>query len=92
MRTIAAWIFLIALAGLLATGVMTMRPFGEPPADMDDYIIANAQVETGSNNVVTGVLFDYRGLDTLGEAVVLFTAVGGVLLILRGVDKKGSKI
>jgi len=35
------------------------------------------------NNVVTAVLFDYRGLDTLGEATILFTAVSGVLTVLR---------
>jgi multisubunit Na+/H+ antiporter MnhB subunit len=50
---------------------------------MDDYIIQNAQEETGSNNVVTSVVFDYRGFDTLGEATILFTAVTGVLLLLR---------
>ena len=29
------------------------------------------------------VLLDYRGLDTLGEVSVLFTAVTGVLLLFR---------
>jgi len=28
-------------------------------------------------------VFDYRGFDTLGEATVLFTAVAGVLAVLR---------
>jgi len=28
-------------------------------------------------------VFDYRGFDTLGEATVLFTAVAGVVLVLR---------
>jgi multisubunit Na+/H+ antiporter MnhB subunit len=61
-----------------------LRPFGEPEySDMDDYIISNAQNETGANNAVTSVVFDYRGFDTLGEATVLFTAVAGVLLVLR---------
>jgi len=50
---------------------------------MDDYFIENAQNETGANNVVTSVVFDYRGYDTLGEATVLFTAVTGVGLALR---------
>ncbi|MCK7535773.1 MAG: hypothetical protein MZV63_34675 [Marinilabiliales bacterium] len=43
-----------------------------------------AQLErTGSANLVTGVVFDFRGYDTLGEAVVLVTAVLGVLTILQ---------
>ena len=70
-------------------GVMLIHPFGYPDAsDMDDYIIENAQEETGSNNVVTSVVFDYRGFDTLGEATILFTAVTGVLLLLRTVKRK----
>jgi multisubunit Na+/H+ antiporter MnhB subunit len=55
---------------------------------MDDYMIENSQEETGSNNVVAAVLFDYRGLDTLGEATILFTAVTGVLLLLRVSKRK----
>lgn len=43
---------------------------------------------TGSANLVTGVLFDFRGYDTLGEATILFTAAIGVLTILRLKGKK----
>ena len=35
-------------------------------------------------NVVTSVLADYRGYDTLGETTVIFTAGIGVLLLLKG--------
>jgi multisubunit Na+/H+ antiporter MnhB subunit len=58
---------------------------------MDDYMIANSQAETANNNVVAAVLFDYRGLDTLGEATVLFTAVTGVLLLFRALKKREKK-
>ncbi len=58
--------------------------FGEPKfTDMDHYYLHNSQNQTGANNVVTGIVFDYRGFDTLGEATVLFTAVLGVGLVLR---------
>ena len=50
---------------------------------MDDHMIEEGQNETKSNNIVTAVVFDYRGLDTLGEATVLFTAVCGVLMLFR---------
>ena len=40
--------------------------------------------ETGVPNVVTSVLADYRGYDTLGETTVIFTAGIGVMLLLRG--------
>ncbi|MCB1520578.1 MAG: DUF4040 domain-containing protein [Hyphomicrobiaceae bacterium] len=35
-------------------------------------------------NVVTAVLGDFRGYDTLGETTVIFTAGIGVMLLLRG--------
>jgi multicomponent Na+:H+ antiporter subunit B len=47
--------------------------------------------ETGSPNVVTSVLADYRGYDTLGETTVIFTAGIGVMLLLRGRRKRGAK-
>jgi len=77
-------ILLLVLVAFLVWGMQLIHPFGYPDAsNMDDYIIENAQEETGSNNVVTSVVFDYRGFDTLGEATILFTAVTGVLLLLR---------
>ena len=88
-RQVTGLIVLIVLVTFLVLGVMLIHPFGYPDAsDMDDYIIENAQEETGSNNVVAAVLFDYRGLDTLGEATILFTAVTGVLLLLRTLKRK----
>jgi multisubunit Na+/H+ antiporter MnhB subunit len=84
MRKVVGLILLLVLVAFLVWGVLLIHPFGYPDAsDMDDYIIQNAQEETGSNNVVTAVIFDYRGFDTLGEATILFTAVMGVLLLLR---------
>jgi len=65
-----------------------IHPFGNPQEnDMDSYIISNAQEETGANNAVTSVVFDYRGFDTLGEATILFTAVAGVVLLFRRLKK-----
>ena len=71
---------IIFIAFIYAT-VSEIHPFGMPPSQMDDYFINNGQKETGANNIVTAILFDYRGLDTLGEATVLFTAVTGVYML-----------
>jgi hypothetical protein len=43
-----------------------------------------AQEELGVNNVVTAVVFDYRGFDTLGEATVLFAAITSVFTVFWG--------
>ena len=89
MRRVAGLVLLLVLVAFLVSGMLLIHPFGDPsPTEMDDYIIENAQNQTGSNSVVASVVFDYRGLDTLGEATILFTAVTGVLLLLRATKRK----
>jgi multisubunit Na+/H+ antiporter MnhB subunit len=83
VKTILTFTVILILGGLFYR-VAADLPFGSPPnADMDVYYIEHAQTEAGANNVVTGILFDYRGFDTLGEATVLFIAVLGVGVIFR---------
>ena len=89
MRQVIGLIVLLVVIAFVVSGMLLfIHPFGYPPSDMDDYIIENAQEETGNNNVVASVVFDYRALDTYGEATILFTAVTGVLLLLRTVKRK----
>jgi multisubunit Na+/H+ antiporter MnhB subunit len=90
MRKVIGLVLLIVVVAFLVYGVVALiHPFGYPSqSDMDDYIIDNAQEQSGSNNVVASVVFDYRGLDTLGEATILFTAVTGVLLLLRTLKRR----
>ncbi|GAG41568.1 unnamed protein product [marine sediment metagenome] len=77
-------LFLALLLVFLFAAAIRLRDFGVPQdLEMDEYFISNAQQETASNNVVTSIVFDYRGLDTLGEATVLFTAAAGVVLLFR---------
>ncbi len=86
MNKILGGLALLAILGFLIVSVYNggMRDFGEPnQTDMDDYYTNNGQNETGNNNIVTSIVFDYRGFDTIGEATVLFTAVTGVVLVFR---------
>jgi multisubunit Na+/H+ antiporter MnhB subunit len=87
-RDIAAILFFSIVCIFLIFSAFMMHPFGAPDeTEMDQYIIDNAQEETGANNAVTSVVFDYRGFDTLGEATILFTAVAGVILVFRRLKK-----
>jgi multicomponent Na+:H+ antiporter subunit B len=47
--------------------------------------------ETNVPNVVTSVLADYRGYDTLGETTVIFTAGIGVMLLLRRTGRRTAE-
>ncbi len=51
-----------------------------------EHYLKEGKNETGSTNIVTAVVVDYRGFDTLGEVTVLFlasTGVGSVMYIFE---------
>lgn len=76
---------------LLLAAVLFVHPLGKPPrTEMDDYFILNGQAQTGCNNIVTSVVFDYRGMDTFGEATILFAAVAGIFMVLGEKNEKGQ--
>jgi len=87
-RTIATIFVFAIVAVFFFFGILLLHPFGHPgDAQMDDYMIVHTQNETGTNNGVTSIVFDYRGFDTLGEATILFSAVAGVMMLFRRVKK-----
>lgn len=74
---------LAALGALLLWAVGGLPDFGHPRgpyADLAPKIMLNERHVT---NAVTGVTFDLRGFDTLGEELILFASVIAVALLLR---------
>lgn len=81
-----------ALLGLGFTGALMMFSapdlpnFGDPDAaphtHVSDRYIREGEEETHAPNLVTAVLADYRGFDTLLEVCVILIAGLGVALIL----------
>ncbi|MES3517006.1 MAG: DUF4040 domain-containing protein [Natronomonas sp.] len=51
--------------------------------EVTGYYLAETYADTGVTNAVTAVLAAYRGFDTFGEAVVVFSAAVAVLVVLR---------
>ena len=88
VNVILVVIFGLFLLYFFRESIYTLDHFGEHVTRMSTAYIENAAEQTGSANLVTGVLFDFRGYDTLGEATILFTAVIGILTILRVKGKK----
>lgn len=60
---------------------LVLEALGHFPIPDLDYL-STAVIDTGSINVVTAILMDYRGFDTFGEATVIFTSVGVSAAIL----------
>ncbi len=84
----------IAVGAVLAYGMQGLPAFSDPQAPIHSHVapryLQDGLKETGVPNVVTAVLASYRGFDTLGETVVVFTAGVGVIALLRRRKKKGS--
>lgn len=77
-------IFLLVL--LYAEGDLAARGDPESPANVhvSPFYIQRALPDTKTPNLVTAVLADYRGYDTLGETVVIFAAgLACALVLLR---------
>lgn len=85
---IATVILLIILAFILGDAFKGLPDFGCPDLRMSEYYIEQGLKKTGAANLVASVILDFRAYDTLGEATVLFTAVMGILAVLR---RKGRK-
>jgi multicomponent Na+:H+ antiporter subunit B len=68
-------------------------PFGIPKTKVGRHYVDEGIEETGSVNIVTSVVVNYRGFDTLGEITVLFIASIGLGAVLKaGVKEKTKEI
>jgi multicomponent Na+:H+ antiporter subunit B len=88
ISAITTLLLLVILLYFFTVSIKLLDVPGKSSLRMAEHYIEGAASKTGSSNLVTGVVFDFRGYDTMGEAVVLVTAVLGVLTILRIRGKK----
>jgi multicomponent Na+:H+ antiporter subunit B len=82
-------------AGFIATFLFVavqafkdLPEFGYPIMRIANTYLKEGLVKTGASNLVSSVILDFRAYDTLGEATILFTAVIGVLTIVRRIGRK----
>jgi multicomponent Na+:H+ antiporter subunit B len=85
-RPIFALGVVVVTGSLLIYGTFDMPYFGDPEAPAHQHVapryLNDSMDEIGVPNVVTSVLASYRGFDTLGEVIVVFTAGIGVMSLL----------
>ncbi len=81
-----ALLITVATGLLLIYGLQDMPAFGSGAAPVHQWIspdyLRGTQEQIGIPNGVTAVLASYRGYDTLGEVVVIFTSLIGTLMLL----------
>jgi multicomponent Na+:H+ antiporter subunit B len=79
------------LAVLLALALIGLPDFDAPLGPVADVIAKHAVSERKATNTVMAVTFDYRGLDTLGEEFMIFTAALGAAVLLRTTRDEGQR-
>lgn len=62
--------------------------FGYPTMRVASTYLEEGLSKTGAANLVSSIVLDYRAYDTLGELAVLFTAVIGILAVVRRIGRK----
>jgi multicomponent Na+:H+ antiporter subunit B len=82
LLAIIAWGIIFSLSGI---------PFGENKIEVGKHYLSEGIRETGAVNIVTSVVLNYRGFDTLGEVTVLFIAAIGLGAVLYRREKKPGK-
>ncbi len=85
-RSLFPLFVMIITGAALIYATYDMPAFGDPDSPANSYVgidyIERTPKEIDIPNVVTAVLASYRGFDTLGEIVVVFTAGLGVMILL----------
>lgn len=90
-NTISTLCFLAAFLGFAYFALKNLPPFGDAIMRVSEEYVSTGMAKTGSPNIITAIILDFRGYDTLGEVTVLFTAVIGVLAVVRKVGRIRTK-
>jgi multicomponent Na+:H+ antiporter subunit B len=77
----SALIFAAGLAFLLFV-LFSGQPLGTPGMVVGQAYLNEAPAVVGAANIVTSVVLAYRGIDTMGELAILFTAATAIGLVL----------
>lgn len=80
--------FAILFLIVMIRSLQELPAFGNATMKVAKEYIRLGLSQTGGANIVADVILDFRALDTLGEATVLFTSVIGVVALMR---KSGRK-
>lgn len=83
--------FAILFLIVMFRSLQEMPDFGNPIMRVASEYIKLGLPKTGGANLVADVILDFRALDTLGEATVLFTSAIGVVALMRKSGRKKKK-
>jgi len=90
MRKVISFVLIIIIAAGVFSSLREI-PFGIRKNRVSEYYLDHGIKQTGAANIVTSVVVNYRGFDTLGEVTVLFLASIGLAAILYRKKERKSK-
>ena len=88
-NTAATLLFTIIFLVSAYISIKAMPELGNPLMRVSKVYITEGFARTGAMNIVAAINLNYRALDTLGEATMLFACIVGVLAVARKIGRKG---
>ncbi|MDD5428741.1 MAG: DUF4040 domain-containing protein [Candidatus Omnitrophica bacterium] len=88
-NTLATILFAVVFLVSAYASLKFMPDLGSPLMRVSKVYLSEGLVRTGAMNIVAAINLNYRALDTLGEATMLFAAIIGVLAVARKIGRKG---
>ena len=89
---IAAAMVAVLMVIILCVSIVTFPTYGSVTNPTNNEVVeryvGSAHDETGAENVIAGMILNYRGFDTFGESCVLFLAVCCIMQLLWATDDK----
>jgi len=87
-NTVSTLLFVAVFLFFSYLALKELPGFGSPIMNVVKKYLEEGITKTGAVNLVAAVILDFRAYDTLGEATVLFTAVIGIMAVLRRPGRK----
>jgi len=89
-NTISTLVFVAVFLFFAYAALKDLPVFGNPAMNIVKKYLESGQANPGAVNLTSAVILDFRAFDALGEAAVLFTAVVGIMVVLRNYNKDGG--
>lgn len=94
MRKTLVALTIAAAAVPMLIGIAALPRPGDGGAPAHTHVaaryLADGAREAGADNLVTGILLNYRALDTFGEVTVIFTALAAAMAVLTPAAPGGT--
>jgi len=88
INTVITIIFVVVFLAATYFAIRELPEFGSPVMRVAKTYVAEGLSKTRAANLVSAIILDFRAYDTLGEVTILFTAVVGVITIMRRIGRK----